>query len=113
MVALAAQCHWHPDRRAVGRCVELQVPMCRECSTVYRGVNLSVEGLKRRQARQQEAADAAAKAGAGRTLRLGWATARLLAALVALLVVERLWWHGFTAVIQLQREAIALGAQLP
>ena len=34
-------CAFHPDRLAIGICVETKVPICGECSTRYEGVNYS------------------------------------------------------------------------
>jgi hypothetical protein len=46
MAIRSAYCKYHPDRRAIGVCVVLKVPICAECSTRYEGVNYSKEGLR-------------------------------------------------------------------
>ena len=46
MAITKKQCHYHPNRPAIGVCVELGIPICAECSTRYEGVNYSREGLR-------------------------------------------------------------------
>lgn len=48
-------CHNHPDRMAMGVCVETGRPICGECSTRYNGVNYSREGLEIMLRRRREA----------------------------------------------------------
>lgn len=91
-MSLAASCHWHPERRAIGVCVETGESMCAECSTSFRGVNLSREGVERR-LEAERARGRASVGGRGRTVTLqvvGW-----LAVAPAMWV---LWagWHGST-----------------
>ena len=45
MSPLVIHCERHPDRRAIGVCVVTRRAICSECSTQYRGVNYSKEGL--------------------------------------------------------------------
>lgn len=48
-------CVNHPERVAIGVCVETKKPICGECSTRYNGVNYSREGLEiLRQRRMRE-----------------------------------------------------------
>lgn len=50
-------CVNHPERVAIGVCVETKKPICGECSTRYNGVNYSREGLeilRRRRSREAE-----------------------------------------------------------
>lgn len=71
-------CANHPDRDALGVCVETRVPLCSECATVHEGVLLSRKALEdRRLARTQ-----AAKGGGSR-----W----LLAVLLALPLFAGMW----------------------
>ena len=101
---LAAACHWHPARRAVGVCVETRQPMCAECSTVFRGVNLSKAGVEARLQREREA-EASKQGGRARGLALAaLAWAMVLPALGSL----HLGWSGSAvALIRLTR---SLGA---
>lgn len=48
-------CNNHPERLAIGICVETKKPICGECSTRYNGVNYSKEGLIILQARRRTA----------------------------------------------------------
>lgn len=65
-VALRQQfCVNHPDRMAIGICVVTHKAICSECSTRYEGVNYSIEGLA---ILKQQRADAARRAGAGRSM---------------------------------------------
>ena len=89
-MSLAATCHWHPTRRAVGVCVETKQPMCSECSTVFRGVNLSKAGVEARLQREREA-EATKRGGHARGLALAaLAWAMVLPALYFL----HLGWSG-------------------
>lgn len=54
-------CANHPDRLAIGLCVETGIPLCGECSTRYNGVNYSREGLALLHKRMQAAASAKTK----------------------------------------------------
>lgn len=60
-------CSSHPDRPAIGLCVETREPICAECSTRYEGVNYSKEGLRIMQARRK-APEKAKGRGAWRVL---------------------------------------------
>ena len=51
-------CINHPDRRAIGICVETKKPICGECSTRYNGVNYSKEGLELMHERRRREATA-------------------------------------------------------
>lgn len=53
MGKLARFCSRHPDRAAIGVCVVNGRAICAECSTQYRGVNYSKEGLAEFLASQQ------------------------------------------------------------
>lgn len=46
-------CHNHPGRRAIGACVITGKAICAECSTRYKGVNYSRQGLEILQQRRQ------------------------------------------------------------
>lgn len=50
--SIQRMCDNHPDRRAIGVCVETHKPICAECSTRYQGVNYSKQGLAIRMARR-------------------------------------------------------------
>lgn len=54
MATLARYCSRHPDRPAIGVCVVTQRAICAECSTQYRGVNYSKEGLEQYLASRQK-----------------------------------------------------------
>lgn len=60
MHALARHCFRHEDRAAIGVCVVTGRAICAECSTQYRGVNYSKEGLAQFLAEQRS------RSGAGR-----------------------------------------------
>ena len=47
-------CVNHPERMAIGVCVETGKPVCGECSTRYNGVNYSREGLEIMHRRRRE-----------------------------------------------------------
>ena len=47
-------CINHPERLALGVCVETGNPVCGECSTRYNGVNYSREGLEIMHRRRRE-----------------------------------------------------------
>lgn len=66
-------CRNHPDRIAIGVCVETGKPICGECSTRYNGVNYSREGLEIMLHRRREA-----------LLRRGVRIPRLVAAAVVM-----------------------------
>lgn len=51
-------CHNHPDRRAIGACVITGKAICAECSTRYKGVNYSSQGLEILQQRRQASGQA-------------------------------------------------------
>jgi hypothetical protein len=85
MARLATQCAQHPDRRAIGVCVVTGRAICAECSTQYRGVNYSKEGLEQYLAEQS----GPAAGGAGVVAAAGWALL-VLAAPVAGWVM----WRG-------------------
>lgn len=80
-------CVNHPDRPAIGVCVETKQPLCGECATRYNGVNYSREGLEiLRRRRERE------RAG-------GWFWPRLVvhgAVLSALLFV---CYYGFSLLL--------------
>lgn len=68
-------CVNHPDRPAIGVCVETHKPICGECATRYDGVNYSREGLEiLRRRRERE------RAGGSSRLRLAcvWLAASAL-----------------------------------
>lgn len=77
-------CAHHPDRLAIGVCVETGIPICGECSTRYNGVNYSREGLAILHKRMQAQA-AAAKP------RVGWA-GLLLSCFISLCVCTVGYW---------------------
>ena len=57
-MGIRRHCDNHPDRAAIGVCVETGRAICAECSTRYEGVNYSREGLEalqRRRAAEQRA----------------------------------------------------------
>ncbi len=53
MVDIRRHCDNHPDRPAIGVCVETGQAICAECSTRYEGVNYSREGLEALKQRRQ------------------------------------------------------------
>ncbi len=59
-MSLAKYCAVHEDRPAIGVCIITQRPVCAACSTPYKGVNYSKEGLKvllERERGEQESLD--------------------------------------------------------
>lgn len=72
-------CANHPDRPAIGVCIITQKAICSECSTRYRGVNYSIEGLQILRQREEAAARPKQK-------WLAWAVVALLTPLMLFLV---------------------------
>lgn len=66
-------CSNHPDRLAIGVCVETKKPICGECSTRYNGVNYSREGLELLRERRRRQAEETSGRGGWFAL-LGWGT---------------------------------------
>ena len=59
MSASAAACRNHPDREAIGICVECRTRVCSECVTKVDGINYCVTCLRRLAAHEQQTTDRA------------------------------------------------------
>lgn len=80
-------CIHHPDRLAIGVCVETKKPICGECSTRYNGVNYSREGLEiLKQRRLRESGT--------RPIRVGLPALLAMGALMAALAFAAYWLLG-------------------
>ncbi|MEM8736986.1 MAG: hypothetical protein AAGG38_00715 [Planctomycetota bacterium] len=99
MANLSRFCERHPGRPAIGVCVMTRRAICAECSTQYRGVNYSKEGLEQllAQERGQEK-----KAGSGGVV--AWACMLLLLPAAAYLM-----WLGFEQIGQLTVDLLQIG----
>jgi len=87
-------CVNHPQRKAVGVCVMTGKAICNECSTRYKGVNYSREGLEMLKARRQ------AQPGAGG--RVGLVVA-LLSSPLLLGALLLFFFYSFVWMIDLQQ----------
>lgn len=91
MTTAVASCQNHPQREAIGICVQCRVRICSECTTKVEGINycvsclagLAVEGGRRAgRARASERTTAAYFAAAGYALALAAAMWMMLEALL-------------------------------